>query len=185
MPLIIVLNCRVWDAALPLTVSESAFLHAVAVQNKIREIRKKLVIVRKAWRPVPIFVLVNIMIRVFFFSVRILIRIRLKILLNWIRILPKLKNSETKLMFVCFLTTILCKSNTTSFKGKAFLSNRTIKTSAVLGFNFVSNRRCCGIRSVRIRITGTGTLLDPNKLSGFNNKFVVKYVIQSGKVKRK
>ena len=174
MPLIIVLNCRVWDAALPLTVSESAFLHAVAVQNKIREIRKKLVIVRKAWRPVPIFVLVNIMIRVFFFSVRILIRI-----------LPKLKNSETKLMFVCFLTTILGKSNTTSFKGKAFLSNRTIKTSAVLGFNFVSNRRCCGIRSVRIRITGTGTLLDPNKLSGFNNKFVVKYVIQSGKVKRK
>ena len=174
MPLIIVLNCRVWDAALPLTVSESAFLHAVAAQNKIREIRKKLVIVRKAWRPVPIFVLVNIMIRVFFFSVRILIRI-----------LPKLKNSETKLMFVCFLTTILCKSNTTSFKGKAFLSNRTIKTSAVLGFNFVSNRRCCGIRSVRIRITGTGTLLDPNKLSGFNNKFVVKYVIQSGKVKRK
>ena len=174
MPLIIVLNCRVWDAALPLTVSESAFLHAVAVQNKIREIRKKLVIVRKAWRPVPIFVLVNIMIRVFFFSVRILIRI-----------LPKLKNSETKLMFVCFLTTILCKSNTTSFKGKAFLSNRTIKTSAVLDFNFVSNRRCCRIRSVRIRITGTGTLLDPNKLSGFNNKFVVKYVIQSGKVKRK
>ena len=45
MPLIIVLNCRVWDAALPLTVSESAFLHAVAAQNKIREIRKKLVIV--------------------------------------------------------------------------------------------------------------------------------------------